>query len=606
MFFNIVFYSRLLAQSKPAQPIDYIKLVADRVISNSTLKLRATTNKPQQAFQQIETVDFGRSFNLTGGIAYAYTNFESDERNTISFQVSHTDGLKIWINDKVVYSNAGKKEPFVSEEERTWVLNEQFKADLKKGVNKVLIKCQGLNSRDWKFMLQPLLPAREEGDVTTGSEPLKFSLSSEVLITEDVSKISNWLILGPFKNSPDNTSAGMETVYPPEKELIFGKLYYSGDKQIAWELPKIELVTDVFNADALWGSLYDWNYHTAGLAWAIGNLGAYTHQRKYNDYLYHYCEFMLAIKPYIFHEKYEMNKLYSRFSRMLNTHLLDFSAAPALPFAYAVLTNPDLNNSSAYEVLLNQTKEYMLNEQLRLPDGTLARETPFKYTLWVDDMFMGIPFLLNMSSYAKTEKEKQLFLNDAAKQIILFYNRLYDPAVNLYRHAWYSEHPETKLPYWSRGNGWGIWAASEALLYLPKTHPLYKEILSIYRSHICGIVKCQNKTTGFYPNLLDDPTSFKETSGTAIFTMAIARGINNGWLDKNTYQGYAQKGWNALTSVISADGDVSDICMGTMCSEDKNYYRTRPIVENDSHGLLGLVFAGIEMQKLSSMEKNKK
>ncbi len=595
--------SYTLAQNRTRQPIEDTKLVADRVIANSALKMRATISKPQKAFQQIETVDFGRSLNSFGGIAYAYSNLESDANGEIEFQVSHTDGLKIWINGMLVYNKEGINDAVVEENERAWDLRYKFKALLKKGSNKVLIKSQLLKGNKWKFNLQPLLPLPEEGDVNKGKEPLRFSLAADSLISKEVATVSNWIIIGPFKGDKSNSADGLNTVYPPEIDMSFGKLYSSGESRFTWQLPKIELVTDVFDADPLWGSLYDWNYHTAGLAWAIGNLGVYTNQQIYKDYLNNYCDFMIGIKPYIFYEKYEMNRLNSRFSRMWNTHLLDFSAAPALPFIYSLVTNPSLKNNIGYTSLVSSTTEYILKSQLRLSDGTLARETPFKYTLWVDDMFMGIPFLLQMSRYAKLEKEKEAYLNDAARQVIQFNKRLYNPKVNLYHHAWYSERPTAKLPYWSRANGWGIWAASEVLLYLPKNHPLYKPILTIYQQHISGIVKCQDKQTGFYPNLLDESESFKETSGTAIFTMAIARGINNGWLAKKEYSNYALKGWGALTSVISDSGEVGEICMGTMCSEDKDYYRNRPVVKNDSHGLLGLVFAGIEMQKLTVGDK---
>ncbi|MBC7936390.1 MAG: glycoside hydrolase family 88 protein [Rhizobacter sp.] len=587
-----------IAQSNPIQPIDYIKLIANRVISNAAFKLRATISKPQRAFQQIESVDFGRSLNAFEGVGYAYSVIKSDENNEISFQLSYTGGAKIWINDQVVFEESRINKLVVQENERAWQLTNQFKAVLKKGSNKILVKSHSVKGSEWKLMLQPLLPIPEEGDINKNREPLKFTLTADNLITNDVAAVSNWIMIGPFKGDQHNTKEGLNIIYPPEKELIIGKMYNTGNTRVTWQLPKIELVTDVFDADPLWGSLYDWNYHTAGLAWAIGNLGEYTGQKKYKDYLADYCNFMLEIRPYIFYEKYEMNRLTSRFSRMWNTQLLDFSAAPGLPFIYAMVSNPSLNNRKEYEDLVIRTKEYLIKSQLRLPDGTLIRETPFKYTLWVDDMFMGIPFLLQAARYAKSITEKEALLNDAAKQVIQFNKRLYEPTVNLYHHAWYSEKPGAKLPYWSRANGWGIWAASEVLLYLPQKHPLYKNILSIYQQHISGIVKCQDKQTGFYPNILDEPGSFKETSGTAIFTMAIARGINHGWLPKNIYIGYAQKGWAALTSVITKEGEVSGICMGTMCSEDKDYYRNRPVVKNDSHGLLGLVFAGIEMQQL--------
>ena len=102
---------------------------------------------------------------------------------------------------------------------------------------------------------------------------------------------------------------------------------------------------------------------------------------------------------------------------------------------------------------------------------------------------------------------------------------------------------------------------------------------------------------GFWYNVIDKPESKDETSGTAILTLAIARGVNEGWLDKK-YKENALKAWAALESTIEEDGTVHGICMGTMCSEDFNYYYERPILDDDSHGILGLIFAAIEVDRL--------
>ena len=123
-------------------------------------------------------------------------------------------------------------------------------------------------------------------------------------------------------------------------------------------------------------------------------------------------------------------------------------------------------------------------------------------------------------------------------------------------------------------------------------------VLKIYKNHLDALVEKQDSKTGFWHQILDDPNSFEETSGTAIFTMAIARGINNGWIDAKKYNQYAIKGWDALKTKIKPDGTVETICIGTMSSEDPNYYKTRPTVPDDSHGLLCVLFAGLEMEKL--------
>jgi hypothetical protein len=94
------------------------------------------------------------------------------------------------------------------------------------------------------------------------------------------------------------------------------------------------------------------------------------------------------------------------------------------------------------------------------------------------------------------------------------------------------------------------------------------------------------------------PRSREEVSGTAIFTMAIARGIRHGWLERDTYLPIVRKGWDALKTRIQPDGTVRDICYGTMCSEDVNYYLELPFYDNDTHGLFAVLFAGMEVSRL--------
>jgi len=140
---------------------------------------------------------------------------------------------------------------------------------------------------------------------------------------------------------------------------------------------------------------------------------------------------------------------------------------------------------------------------------------------------------------------------------------------------------------------------------LPKNHRNYKPILKFYQEHVNSLIRYQNQN-GFWLNVLDRSDSREEVSGTAIFTMAIARGISHGWLDSKKYRSYAEKGWEAITSQIQEDGTVINICYGTMCSEDVNYYLNRPFYDNDTHGLFAVIFAGIEMQKLKNNTTGKK
>lgn len=167
----------------------------------------------------------------------------------------------------------------------------------------------------------------------------------------------------------------------------------------------------------------------------------------------------------------------------------------------------------------------------------------------------------------------------------------------MFRHAVYSEKPELKTGFWSRGNGWAIWAVSELLLVLPQNHPHYNNILQLFRNHSKALASFQNKS-GLWPNVLTRPDSREEVSGTAIFALAMARGVRLGWLEKDVYEPVVIKAWNGIKSQIEPDGTVHNICYGTMCSSDVNYYLNRPFYDNDTHGIFAVIFAGIEVDKM--------
>ena len=116
--------------------------------------------------------------------------------------------------------------------------------------------------------------------------------------------------------------------------------------------------------------------------------------------------------------------------------LLDVKLDPALAFIYQLVTEKSFSNRDAYEKYIERMIKYAKVEQVRLPESNIyTRLTPEKYTTWVDDMFMGIPFLIQASQYVGTPEERKLFLDDAANQAVLFNDQVWDKDANLYMHA---------------------------------------------------------------------------------------------------------------------------------------------------------------------------
>jgi unsaturated rhamnogalacturonyl hydrolase len=71
--------------------------------------------------------------------------------------------------------------------------------------------------------------------------------------------------------------------------------------------------------------------------------------------------------------------------------------------------------------------------------------------------------------------------------------------------------------------------------------------------------------------VVDDPTTFLETSVTAMTIYALCTSVSQGWLDRATYDAPIQAAWAGLTSQVAADGTVDGICEGTgACSVEQN------------------------------------
>jgi rhamnogalacturonyl hydrolase YesR len=575
--------------SNITKPLDVVSLIGDKLIRDTPFKYRLELQSAKTNFDNVVCVDFGRTFGLgKAAMAIAYTQLEAETNQTLSIQLEHNDGCKVLLNNKVIYQHRGERKIQIVLDERDVELPVNIDLKLQKGLNNLIIESQTYGN-EWRFYMQP--PSNKEA---IGSKQIMYptiGLCNVPYVDKKVAEISNWLVIGPLAVN-DNQLATIES------EFFFGKMYNGLNNQlITWTIPKVEVVGNVIDPK-LWGTNYNWNYHNGGVAWAMQTLSEATKNPKYNDWATAFCDFHINGIPFVNYQVKTLNAFSSANHYILKTPLLDFTLAPSMPLIYRLQKEKNFENKAAYEAFIAEMLKYAKDEQIRDPKtGVYTRTTPEKYTTWVDDMFMGIPFLVQASNYVQDKNEKEIFLIDAAKQVLEFKKHVWDDEAKLYMHANYSPRPTVKLPYWSRANGWGIWATSEVLKVLPKSSPYYKPILKHFQTHVKSLIKLQ-AASGFWYNVLNRPDSKEEVSGTAIFTMAIARGVANGWLDRKTYKPIATKAWEALKTQIEPDGTVHNICMGTYCSEDVNYYINRPYFDNDTHGTFAVLFAGIEMDRM--------
>lgn len=191
---------------------------------------------------------------------------------------------------------------------------------------------------------------------------------------------------------------------------------------------------------------------------------------------------------------------------------------------------------------------------------------------WLDDMFMITA--VQSQAYRVTGDEK--YIDRAAREMELYLDSIQRPS-GLFDHA-------PGAPFaWSRGNGWMAVGMAEMLRILPEDNTHRERIMTGYLKMMRTLLDCQSKS-GMWLQVVDDPTMWEETSGTAMFTYAMIVGVKRGWLKGASYAKAARKGWLALCGSVTDDGYVEGVCEGTMLGSTSDHYRSKKRLTGDVHG----------------------
>ena len=332
---------------------------------------------------------------------------------------------------------------------------------------------------------------------------------------------------------------------------------------------------------------YEWGVTYSAMLAAAEATG----DQAYMHYVINRFNFLAEVAPYFrtLHETH--GKIDPQMRQILDPHALDDAGAVCAAMVKAQLKDPSL----AVTPLIQNYINYIMNGEYRLADGTFARTRPFRNTVWLDDMFMGIPPIAWYSVIAGDEQPR--YQAEAVRQVLQFAERMWVPEKNLFRHGWVESMEDHPSFHWGRANGWAILTMCEVLDVLPENYPKRNEIMSLYRNHVRGLAALQSGE-GFWHQLLDRNDSYLETSATAIYAYCIAHGINKGWLDAMTYGPVAMLAWHAVTTQIDEQGQVGGTCVGTGMAFDPAFYYYRPVHKMAAHGYGPVIWAGAEIINL--------
>jgi unsaturated rhamnogalacturonyl hydrolase len=257
-----------------------------------------------------------------------------------------------------------------------------------------------------------------------------------------------------------------------------------------------------------------------------------------------------------------------------------------------------------------------LREQLRrhprTAEGGFWHKKIYPHQMWLDGLYMAEPFY---AEWAAREGEPEAF-DDVARQILLATRHTRDAKTGLFRHGWdesrsdvWADRTTGQSPQlWGRGVGWLAMALVDVLEYLPASHKDRPELVRTLADLADALVRVQDRETGLWYQVLDQPEragNYLETSASAMFAYALARGVTQGHLPER-FRSAAGRAHDRLVQhrvTIGEDGCLSlaGICqvagLGGRQHRDGSfaYYMSEPVVSDDLKGVGPFILASLEL-----------
>src|SRR5574344_1426056 len=273
-------------------------------------------------------------------------------------------------------------------------------------------------------------------------------------------------------------------------------------------------------------------------------------------------------------------------------------------------------NDIAIKTLFSQLKK-----QPRTDEGVWWHKNIYKEQVWLDGIYMGLPFY-TMAAPMMTKKPEKIY-DDALNQIMRTAARTYDAKTGLYRHAWDESHSifwadkETGLSQhtWGRAEGWMTMAIIELLDVIPENYNHRNELITLLNKVLTGVIKYQDAKSGLWYQVMDVGNSksgnYLEATCSSMFTYALLKGYRKGFLSEQ-FKEAGIKGFKGIIDNFIKINTDSTISLTQCCSvaglgPETNkrrdgsfeYYISEPIRENDAKGVGPFIWAALEMEAIN-------
>ena len=486
-----------------------------------------------------------------GQYAVGYTKVFADDINntTHKFTLDTKGETVVYIDKKEVFKTKGGKET--------------FDATLPLGTYDIYVKCI-CDGSDWGYTLE--------------CDTVEFESAARVKGTDDV-----WMYIGTFVKDfefPFDTASDM--------------LHIVGEPATYWRLYAPDTFVRPYNENTLFGR---WNYPLGVTMYGLLHTAIAIGSEDIKNYIKDHVQLCIDTLEYALWDKEQYGGATSIHNLLTSIDSLDDCGS----FASMMLEVNKYLGLRDVKKVADYVGDYIYNHQSRLEDGTFFRKEMMHHfhnmTMWADDLYMSVPFLVRYSQFTGDQK----YLDDAANQFFGFKKRLFMPEEKIMSHVYdFKYDSKTNVP-WGRGNGWVVFSMTELLEILPEDHPKRNDLIEFLNTLCEGYLALQDDE-GMWHQVLNDHESYPETSCTSMFIYAFSRGIRFGWLkNPEKYVKAIYKAWKGISKTsVDSNGNVYGVCRGSEFSFIADYYKYELGWNlNDTHGTGIVMLAGIEVIRLN-------
>ncbi|WNM40125.1 glycoside hydrolase family 88 protein [Micromonospora halotolerans] len=172
-----------------------------------------------------------------------------------------------------------------------------------------------------------------------------------------------------------------------------------------------------------------------------------------------------------------------------------------------------------YAAALDAQLDWLVTRAPRAADGTLFHLLDSRQ-VWADTVYMVVPLL---ALAGRTDL--------AAGQLDGHRRRLFDPRTGLYAARWDEDRGELAQPCpWGTGNGWVVAGIARALRLAPDWPDGSRAELAGHARTVLDACLAYRTDDGLFPDVLDDPGSFREANTAQLLAYAALTGVADGWL----------------------------------------------------------------------------